>query len=105
LNPSTGAGGTNKTPQKTEIDISGNQKTFEVYTFPQAEGITANITVTAKSADGTEIAKKVFSDVPIKVNEITSYRGKMFDGVTTVTSSSVGFTADPDWGGTNEYAF
>ena len=48
---------------------------------------------------------KVFSDVPIKVNEITSYRGKMFDGVTTVTSSSVGFTADPDWGGTNEYAF
>ena len=105
LNPSTGAGGTNKTPQKTEVDISGNQKTFEVYTFPQAGGITSNITVTAKSADGTEIAKKVFSDVPIKVNEITSYRGKMFDGVTTVTSSSVGFTADPDWGGTNEYAF
>ena len=38
-------------------------------------------------------------------NEITSYRGKMFDGVTTVTSSSMGFTADPEWGGTNEYEF
>ena len=29
----------------------------------------------------------------------------MFDGVTTVTSSSMGFTADPEWGGTNEYEF
>jgi hypothetical protein len=105
LNPSTGCGGTNKTPQKTNIDVVAGQKVFEVYTFPQAGGITANITVTAKSSDGTEIAKKVFSDVPIKVNEITSYRGKMFDGVTTVTSSSMGFTADPEWGGTNEYEF
>ena len=105
LNPSTGCGGTNKTPQKTNIDVAAGQKVFEVYTFPQAGGITANITVVAKSADGTEIAKKVFSDVPIKANEITSYRGKMFDGVTTVTSSSMGFTADPEWGGTNEYEF
>ena len=105
LNPSTGFGGTNKTPQKTTIDVAEGQKVFEVYTFPQAGGITANITVTAKSSDGTEIAKKVFSDVPIRTNEITSFTGKLFDGVTTVTSSSLGFTADPEWGGSNEYTF
>ena len=105
LNPSTGFGGTNKTPQKTNIDVAAGQKVFEVYTFPQAGGITANITVTAKSSDGTEIAKKVFSDVPIRTNEITSFTGKLFDGVTTVTSSSMGFTADPEWGGTNSYTF
>jgi hypothetical protein len=35
LNPSTGAGGTNKTPQKTTIDISAGQKVFEVYIFPK----------------------------------------------------------------------
>jgi hypothetical protein len=61
--------------------------------------------VSAKTSDGTEVAKKVFSDVPIKANEITSYRGKLFDGVTTVTSSSLGFTIIPEWGGTNEYEF
>lgn len=105
INPSTGSGGTNKTPQKTTIDIAEGQKVFEVYTFPQEGGNTVNVTITAKSADGTEIAKKVISDLPIKANEVTACTGKLFDGVSAITSSSLGFSLDPNWGETNSYEF
>lgn len=105
INPSTGHGGTTKTAQKTDIIIGESQTTFDIYTFPPQSESTANITVTAKTDDGTTVATKVFENVPLKVNEVTSYRGKLFGGVASVTASSLGFTADPDWAGTNEYTF
>ena len=42
---------------------------------------------------------------PLKPMKLPPIEEKMFDGVTTVTSSSMGFTADPERGGTNEYEF
>lgn len=104
LDPSTGYGCT-KSTQKSVFTVDASHKEFEIYTFPRQDSNTLDVVVSALAADETEIMKREFEDVPIAVNNITSYRGELFSNVSSVTRSAYTFTADPEWNATNNYDF
>jgi hypothetical protein len=64
------------------------------------------MTISALDSEETLLYEKVFEDIPIKVNNITSYTGSFFDGSSgTITANNFGITIDPTWEGTNNYDF
>ena len=57
-------------------------------------------------ASGSILLKRTFSNVPVRVNTITSYEGAFFgDMPGGTTDSPITFTADPEWASTNTYTF
>ena len=105
FNPSTGFGCVNS--KQTEYrTTTADTKVYEVYSFPHTESDVLKITITALNATGVTISERLFEDVPIKLNTVTSYTGSFFNGSSgTITSSSVGFTADNAWSAVNMYDF
>ena len=81
LNALTGQGSANSR-QTVNIpvtaDMIGKSNTFEVYTIPRPGSESLNMTVTALDASGSEIKKIEWKEVPIAVNQITTYKGKFF---------------------------
>ena len=96
----TGYGNVNS--KQTEIidvdsNMSGSTGTFEVYTFPKEGSNTLKIEVSALDASGNVIIKKTFEDVPIKVNQVTQYKGEFFGGTSTSKKTSFRLSTDDEW--------
>ena len=95
----TGYGSVNS--KQTEIrDVSENQNTFEIYTFPHAQTGQIKVTITALDGNGTEITETVMENIPVEVNKISRYEGVLFEGAETSTSPSIKVKASGEWSGT-----
>ena len=79
----------------------------QAYTFPyMAPSCLLKITVSGLDADGTVIRRRVFSDVPVTRNRITTYTGKFFeDGDGIFTQTDFGFVVHTDWDGEDVHTF
>ena len=105
FNPSTGQGCTKST--QTETRPVASDGVYEIYTFPYMgdDGV-LQVTATALSADGTTIRQRVFPDVPITRDRITTYRGTFFqEGDGEITQTTFGFWVDGEWKGEDIYEF
>lgn len=61
----------------------GTAQTYEVYTFPHADGRTLKMQIKALN-DNEVVKSRVFTDVPVTKNQITQYSGQFFsDSETT----------------------
>ena len=104
-NPSTGQGNTKSSQSETRA--ANDSGVYEIYTFPYlSETGVLSIAVSALDASGSILLKRTFSNVPVRVNTITSYEGAFFgDMPGGTTDSPITFTADPEWASTNTYTF
>ena len=70
----------------------------QAFTFPyMAESCLLKMTVSGLDSEGTVIRKRVFEDVPVTRNRITTYTGKFFeDGDGVFTQSDFGFVIHAD---------
>ena len=103
---------TGYTPQSTggrtsEIlvpdEYLGIKDTFTVYLFLPEEQITTNYTVQALDKNNGVISEKRFNDVPLRINYLTEWEGKMFEqGSEDVPSTQNGFSIqwDTNWADT-----
>lgn len=92
--------------KQTEILEVNSSGVYEVYTMPHATTGTLKMIISALDSEETLLYEKVFEDIPVKVNNITSYTGSFFDGSSgTITANNFGITIDPTWEGTNNYDF
>lgn len=105
FNPTT-LQGTTKSSQ-SEKRIRNSLMIHQAYTFPyMADSCLLKITVSATDMDGTVIRKRVFEDVPVTRNRITTYTGKFFeDGDGQFTQSDFGFVVHADWDGEDFYTY
>jgi hypothetical protein len=105
FNPQTLEGITKSSQSERRIRNSLN--THQAYTFPyMATSCTLKITVSGLDSEGTVIRKRVFENVPVTRNRITTYTGKFFeDGDGVFTQSDFGFVVHSDWDGESHYEF
>ena len=107
FSPSSGYGNVNS--KQTEIrPVGPGVTTFEVFTMPHTENdVLTKITVTALDANDNTVHERVFEDVPITRNQVTSYTGKFFDSGNGNQQSNGNFrlTADPEWDNINSYSY
>lgn len=105
FNPTTFEGTTKST--QSENRTKSDTSTYQVFTFPYlAETGVLKMTVTAYDADGNTLRQRVFEDVPVTRNRITTYQGHFFDGTEgNFTQSTFGFSVNGDWGGEDNHTF
>lgn len=105
FNPTTLEGITKST--QSEKRIRNDLMIHQAYTFPYLSmSCLLKITVSATDMDGTVIRKRVFEDVPVTRNRITTYTGKFFEeGDGQFTQSDFGFVVHTDWDGEDFYVF
>lgn len=105
FNPTTLEGITKSS--QSERRIRNELNTHQAYTFPYLSmSCLLKITVSATDMDGTVIRKRVFEDVPVTRNRITTYTGHFFeDGDGQFTQSDFGFVVHADWDGEDFYMF
>ena len=105
FNPQTLEGITKSTQSEKRIRNSLN--IHQAYTFPYlATSCTLKMTVSGLDTDGTVIRKRVFENVPVTRNRITTYTGKFFeDGDGEFTQSDFGFVVHADWDGEDVHTF
>ena len=105
FNPQTLEGITKST--QSEKRIRNDLMIHQCYTFPyMATSGTLRMTCSALSSDGTVIRKRVFEDVPVTRNRITTYTGHFFEpGDGQFTQSDFGFVVHADWDGEDFYEF
>jgi hypothetical protein len=105
FNPTTLEGITKSS--QSERRIRNSMNTHQAYTFPyMATSCTLKMTVSGVDADGTVIRKRVFENVPVTRNRITTYTGKFFeDGDGEFTQSDFGFVVHADWDGEEHHTF
>ena len=105
FNPQTLEGITKST--QSEKRIRNDLMIHQCYTFPyMATSGTLRMTCSALSSDGTVIRKRVFEDVPVTRNRITTYTGHFFEpGDGHFTQSDFGFVVHADWDGEDFYEF
>ena len=105
FNPSTLQGITKSS--QSEKRIRNELNTHQAYTFPYlSTSCLLKITVSATDMDGTVIRKRVFEDVPVTRNRITTYTGHFFeDGDGQFTQSDFGFVVHADWDGEDFYTY
>jgi len=105
FNPTTLEGITKS--KQSERRIRNSMNTHQTFTFPYlSKSCTLNMTVTATDADGTAIRQRIFPDVSVTRNRITTYTGHFFqDGDGEFTQSDFGFVVHTDWDGEDFYTF
>ena len=105
FNPTTLQGITKSS--QSEKRIRNDLMIHQAYTFPyMAESCLLKMTISGLDADGTVIRKRVFEDVPVTRNRITTYTGKFFEeGDGVFTQSDFGFVIQADWDGEEKYTF
>ena len=105
FNPTTLEGITKSS--QSEKRIRNDLMIHQAFTFPyMAESCLLKMTVSGLDSDGTVIRKRVFEDVPVTRNRITTYTGKFFeDGDGVFTQSDFGFVVHTDWDGEEKYTF
>lgn len=105
LSALTGYGSVNSR-QTVKMAVEAGQQQFEVYTIPKDETGTLKMTITALDANENPICERVFNDVPVQRNMITSYTGVFFGDVNSATGDvSISMTASPEWDGENKHSF
>ena len=88
-------------------DMKSRTATFDAYSFPKSEdGSLLNISVTAHDKNNDVIVTKQFTNIPVRRNQISLYRGKLFSGGDVVGegNANIHLTADDEWK-TVEYDF
>lgn len=105
FNPQTLEGNTKST--QSERRVRNSLMTHQAFTFPyMAATGSIKMTVSATDAEGTVIRKRVFENVPVTRNSITTYTGHFFeDGDGVFTQSDFGFVVHADWDGEEFYEF
>ena len=105
FNPQTLEGITKSS--QSEKRIRNDLMIHQAYTFPYlATSCLLKITVSATDMDGTVIRKRVFEDVPVTRNRITTYTGHFFEpGDGNFTQSDFGFVVHADWDGEDFYTY
>ena len=81
LNAVTRYGGNVNSKQERLYNISGLTAplTLPIYTFLQADEGELEVTVTAQDADGNIVKTRKFTNIPMKRNMVTEYKGTFFD--------------------------
>lgn len=100
FNAVTGVGAKNsrQTEERTVTDAQhAAYGLFDVYTFPHTPSDVLKITVSALNASGDVITEHTFEEVPVKVNEITQYKGSFFQGTTPADANIFSFTVQNEW--------
>jgi hypothetical protein len=102
LNAVTGYGGNVDSRQEKLYRVDGYTAplTLPVYTFLQEDEGMLNLTVTAMDEANNVLLERKFTDIPMKRNMITEYRGAFFEHDNAFT-----LTAETDWGGTIEATY
>ena len=105
FNPQTLEGNTKST--QSEKRTTNGINIYQVFTFPyMSKTGLLKMTVTGLDIDGTTIRKRVFEDVPVTRNRITTFTGKFFvDGDGEFTQSDFGFVIHADWDGEDIYTY
>ena len=105
FNPTTLEGITKSS--QSEKRIRNDLMIHQAYTFPYlSTSCLLKITVSATDMDGTVIRKRVFEDVPVTRNRITTYTGKFFEpGDGEFTQSDFGFVVHADWDGEDFHTY
>ncbi len=99
FDPSSGFGCVNSR-QTVNLTVKPEMKVFEVYTFPHSLTDVLKITVTAINSSNEELFERVFEEVPVTLNCITTYRGKFFqgfEGAVVRYEQTYAITANPEW--------
>ena len=105
FNPTTLEGITKST--QSERRITNDLHLHQYFTFPymSSEG-TLKMTITATTSDGTVLATKTLTDVPVYRNRITTFSGHLFDDTPgEYTVSDFSFLIHADWEGEEHYTF
>jgi hypothetical protein len=105
FNPTTLQGITKSSQSERRVRNALN--IHQAYTFPyMAPSCLLKITVSGLDADDTVIRRRVFNDVPVTRNRITTYTGKFFeDGDGIFTQTDFGFVVHTDWDGEDVHTF
>ena len=105
FNPTTLEGITKSS--QSERRVTNDLHLHQYFTFPymSSEG-KLKMTITATTSDGTVLATKTLTDVPIYRNRITTYSGHLFDDTPgEYTVSDFSFLIHADWEGEEHYTF
>ena len=105
FNPTTLQGTTKST--QSEKRIRNSLMVHQAYTFPyMADSCLLKISVSGLDEEGTVIRKRVFENVPVTRNRITTFTGRFFmDGDGEFTQSDFGFVVHTDWDGEDNHDF
>lgn len=106
FSPADGYGCVNS--KQTELRTVSADGVYEIYTMPHTEqDVLTKLVVTALDANENVVKERVFEDVPIVRNQVTSYSGEFFDSESGTASGSGTFhiTANPEWDAVNNYNF
>lgn len=78
-------------------DMIGKPGVFEIYTFPHSEEDYLKITITALGAGESIIQERVFEDVPVRRNTVTTWKGEFFDTSSETGEITFVLTTDDEW--------
>lgn len=105
VNPSTLEGTTKST--QNESRQRSDDGIYQVFTFPYMAATGAlKMTLTAYDADGNQLRQRIFDDVSVTRNRITTYEGQFFDGTEgRFIHTAFGFNVDGEWSGEDRFEF
>ena len=105
FNPTTLEGITKS--NQSENRTTNGSHIYQAFTFPYLEESGyIKMTCTALDVDGNVIRQRVFEDVPVTRNRITTFTGNFFvEGDGTFTQSDFGFVVHADWDGEDFHTF
>lgn len=86
-----------KTFNLTSLAGSTEPLQMGVYCFLPEESANVSVTATAYASNGEEIKKSSFTDVPLKVNQLTRYKGDFFAELPIESSFSLTFPSTLEW--------
>lgn len=103
FNPTTSQGCT----KSNQSELLNRAAEYAVFTFPYLDKSSKlKVTLTALDADGSIIAQKTLTDVPVTRNRISTYTGTLFDASQgTVSETGFGITINDEWAGEDFYQF
>ena len=81
--------------------VGGTSFTLYSFTFLPAETATMTFTAVAKDANNEVLQERVFSNVPMKINQRTTYTGQFFGSGTNVQGFSLSLETD-QWDEVNQ---
>lgn len=101
FNAVTGLGCKNSRQEET-FDVAtaahSGQSQYDLYTFPHDEmGGAIKLTVTALMDNDEEYKEEIFTDVPVKTNQITKYTGAFFANTQKPGEVKISLYTDADW--------
>lgn len=103
FNPTTSDG----TTKSTQSELRQKAGEYQMFTFPYmaSEG-KLKVTVVAMNADGVQLRKRTFTDIPVTRNRITTYTGHLFDdSMGEIRQTTFGISVNTDWDGEDIYEF